>query len=58
MVLPSQRPQDNLIYKEVTMKNIYDNKTFFDKYSQMSRSKEGLDGAADWPTLKSLLPNL
>jgi len=36
--------------------NIYDNPHFFEKYSQMSRSKEGLAGAGEWPTLKELLP--
>lgn len=36
--------------------NIYDNSDFFKKYSQMSRSKKGLAGAGEWPTLKKLLP--
>ena len=36
--------------------NIYDNPHFFEKYSQMSRSKEGLSGAGEWSTLKELLP--
>ncbi len=39
------------------MSNVYDNEQFFNKYSQMERSKEGLNGAADWPTLKRLLPD-
>ena len=36
--------------------NKYDNEQFFEKYSQMSRSKEGLNGAGEWETLKTLLP--
>lgn len=36
--------------------NIYDSPHFFEKYSQMSRSKEGMAGAGEWPTLKELLP--
>jgi SAM-dependent methyltransferase len=38
--------------------NIYDNPEFFEGYSRLSRSVEGLDGAAEWPALKSLLPGL
>lgn len=37
--------------------NKYDNDVFFEKYSQMSRSKEGLDGAGEWQTLRELLPD-
>ena len=40
------------------MDNIYNKESFFNKYSEMSRSKDGLKGAADWPTLKKLLPDL
>jgi ubiquinone/menaquinone biosynthesis C-methylase UbiE len=38
--------------------NIYDNQAFFDGYSQLKRSVEGLDGAAEWPALQALLPSL
>ncbi|HKU97477.1 MAG TPA: methyltransferase domain-containing protein [Vineibacter sp.] len=38
--------------------NIYDNETFFQGYSQLERSVEGLDGAAEWPALRALLPDL
>ena len=38
--------------------NIYDNPEFFEGYSRLSRSVEGLDGAAEWPALKALLPEL
>lgn len=38
--------------------NKYDDEIFFEKYSQMSRSKEGLIGAGEWETLQTLLPNL
>jgi ubiquinone/menaquinone biosynthesis C-methylase UbiE len=40
------------------MQNIYDNEEFFEKYSQLSRSVEGLDGAPEWPALRALLPDL
>lgn len=38
-------------------KVIYDNEGFFKKYSQMARSKDGLAGAGEWPTLKKMLPD-
>jgi SAM-dependent methyltransferase len=38
--------------------NIYDNPEFFEGYSRLSRSVEGLDGAAEWPALKALVPKL
>jgi len=38
--------------------NIYDNEEFFEEYSRLERSVEGLDGAAEWPALRALLPNL
>ncbi len=37
--------------------NKYDDKTFFDKYSNMDRSKKGLEGAGEWHELKKLLPD-
>ncbi|HCX61225.1 class I SAM-dependent methyltransferase [Sedimentibacter sp.] len=37
--------------------NKYDDSVFFQKYSQMSRSQEGLQGAGEWETLKKLLPD-
>lgn len=39
------------------MTNIYDNEKFFESYSQMNRSQQGLDGAGEWQTLKELLPD-
>jgi 2-polyprenyl-3-methyl-5-hydroxy-6-metoxy-1,4-benzoquinol methylase len=36
--------------------NIYDNPGFFDGYSQLPRSLEGLAGAPEWPDLRALLP--
>ncbi|HBY72694.1 MAG TPA: SAM-dependent methyltransferase, partial [Lachnospiraceae bacterium] len=33
--------------------NKYDNDIFFEKYSQMSRSKDGLIAAGEWETMKS-----
>jgi len=38
--------------------NIYDTPQFFDNYSQLRRSREGLLGAVEWPRLRSLLPDL
>lgn len=38
--------------------NIYDNPEFFEGYSRLGRSVEGLDGAAEWPALKALVPEL
>ena len=38
--------------------NIYDNQEFFDGYSKLGRSVEGLAGAAEWPALRALLPEL
>lgn len=38
--------------------NIYDNPEFFDAYSRLRRSLAGLEGAPEWPALKSLLPDL
>ena len=37
--------------------NKYDDPVFFEKYSQMSRSQEGLAGAGEWETLHSMLPD-
>lgn len=36
--------------------NIYDNPEFFAGYSQLARSVDGLDGAAEWPALRAMLP--
>jgi SAM-dependent methyltransferase len=38
--------------------NIYDREDFFDGYSQLGRSVEGLAGAAEWPVLRSMLPDI
>ncbi|QEL21329.1 class I SAM-dependent methyltransferase [Bosea sp. F3-2] len=38
--------------------NIYDDETFFAGYSQLPRSVRGLDGAPEWPVLRSMLPDL
>lgn len=37
--------------------NRYDDPIFFQKYSKMQRSVEGLSGAGEWPALKKLLPD-
>jgi SAM-dependent methyltransferase len=38
--------------------NIYDDPTFFAGYSRLRRSIEGLDGAAEWPALRAMLPDM
>ncbi|WP_419743499.1 class I SAM-dependent methyltransferase [Paraclostridium dentum] len=38
--------------------NKYDDLNFFNKYSEMPRSKEGLKSAGEWPILKEMLPKL
>ena len=38
--------------------NIYDDQDFFEGYSQLRRSREGLAGAPEWPTLRRMLPEL
>ena len=38
--------------------NIYDNEEFFEGYGRLSRSLEGLDGAAEWPALRAMLPDV
>jgi ubiquinone/menaquinone biosynthesis C-methylase UbiE len=38
--------------------NIYDNDEFFEGYSRLGRSVEGLAGAAEWPAMRALLPEL
>ena len=35
--------------------NKYDDNIFFQKYSQMSRSQQGLAGAGEWETLRKQL---
>ena len=36
--------------------NKYDEERFFEKYSQMDRSRKGLQGAGEWPALEKMLP--
>lgn len=36
--------------------NKYDDKIFFEKYNMMDRSIKGLEGAGEWKTLESMLP--
>lgn len=38
--------------------NIYDNPAFFAGYATLDRSIKGLDGAPEWPTIQTLLPDL
>jgi len=36
--------------------NIYDQEDFFAGYSRLPRSIDGLEGAAEWPSIRALLP--
>ncbi|RWA52181.1 SAM-dependent methyltransferase [Cupriavidus sp. UYMSc13B] len=38
--------------------NIYDNPEFFTGYGQLPRSRQGLDGAPEWPALRAQLPGM
>ncbi len=38
--------------------DLYDDPVFFQRYSQMDRSREGLAGAGEWEALEPLLPDL
>lgn len=38
--------------------NIYDDPIFFENYSQLGRSRQGLAGAAEWPALRAMLPEM
>jgi SAM-dependent methyltransferase len=38
--------------------NIYDDDIFFAEYSRLPRSMQGLDGAPEWPALRSMIPDL
>ena len=38
--------------------NIYDEPSFFDEYSQISRSRLGMPGAPEWPDVEAMLPAL
>ena len=41
---------------ETMSQNIYDDPEFFAGYSRLGRSVEGLNGAAEWPALRAMLP--
>jgi SAM-dependent methyltransferase len=38
--------------------HIYDDPAFFASYSQMARSRAGLEAAGEWPAFRALLPDL
>jgi SAM-dependent methyltransferase len=38
--------------------NIYDQVDFFEGYSRLDRSVAGLEGAAEWPALRAMLPEV
>jgi SAM-dependent methyltransferase len=43
-------------YVRDVAQNIYDDDAFFTAYSGLPRSVHGLDGASEWPRLRSMLP--
>lgn len=43
---------------DTATQNIYDDPQFYEGYSRLPRSVEGLDGAPEWPSLRALLPDL
>ena len=45
-------------YVRVVAQNVYDDESFFEGYSKLPRSVEGLDGAPEWQVLRSMLPPL
>jgi SAM-dependent methyltransferase len=38
--------------------NIYDRPDFFEGYSRLGRSVQGLEGAPEWPALRAMLPEM
>jgi len=38
--------------------NIYDDPKFFERYGQLGRSIDGLNGAVEWPTLRTMVPDV
>lgn len=40
------------------VQNIYDNPDFFAGYSQLPRQVQGLDGAPEWPVIRTMLPDV
>jgi SAM-dependent methyltransferase len=43
---------------ELSAQNIYDDPEFLAGYVTLDRQVHGLDGAAEWPTLRSMLPEM
>lgn len=52
----SERRKERAKGKEKMKENKYDDIVFFQKYSEMDRSKKGLEGAGEWKTLEKMLP--
>lgn len=40
----------------MSTQNVYDQPDFFEAYGRLRRSTEGLTGAAEWPSLRAMLP--
>ena len=45
-------------YDRRVAQNMYDDARFFEGYSALPRSVQGLEGAPEWPSLLALLPNM
>ena len=44
--------------RRMATQNIYDDPGFFENYSRLPRSKDGLSAAPEWASLQALLPDL
>jgi SAM-dependent methyltransferase len=58
LTIAARRDQVRTAETDPMTQNIYDNPEFFAGYSRLGRSVEGLDGAAEWPALRAMLPEL
>jgi SAM-dependent methyltransferase len=54
MILPTIWQMESMTMRQ----NIYDTLEFFENYSRLNRSVEGLAGAVEWPELRALVPDL
>ncbi len=48
----------NIATFESVTQNVYDSPDFFGSYAALARSRLGLDGANEWPSVRALLPAL
>jgi SAM-dependent methyltransferase len=53
---PALCAQGRLRHDRAVTQNMYDDPVFFAGYARLRRSREGLEGAPEWPSLRALLP--